>query len=99
LKQEDFDGKVRYSVIRATTMDSEVAIYPNPVTENFQLSVSDVSKEYRYTLISTNGQTIEEAVCKEDNFISLRNFPSGLYYILVYNSFGEVVLNQSLVKY
>ena len=98
IKQEDNDNKIHYSVIRATALDAEVTLYPNPVAEDFQLYVSDASKEYRYRIINANGQTIEEAKCGEDNFISLRNYSSGLYYIFVYNALGEIVLNQSLVK-
>ena len=97
LKMVDLDGSYTYSEIRKVFMDkkTEVQIYPNPVSEvvNISLSFSMLNKPVAVTLLDVNGRVLYQKQILNagtTQSIDVHRLPSGSY-ILKLASAEEII--------
>lgn len=105
LKQVDIDGKYTFSSIvkLALGMNTSVAVYPNPFTDNFNISFSaNKTATASLRLVNVTGQLIFSKsimVNQGNNSILVNNLPSikpGIYYMSISNA--ELNFNSKLQK-
>ena len=105
LKQIDIDGKFSFSnIVKLSSTDNNGSfkVYPNPVTNSFNVLFSASKTGVANLLIrSTNGQTVYRqsiSVIKGNNSVSINGYQlsSGMYYISVTND--EINYNAKLQK-
>ena len=87
LKQVDLDGAYDFSEIRLANLsqDSELSVYPNPVVIGEKLNIAGEYNEAK--LYNING--IEIMKFSNRNFISTKELPKGVYYIVFDNNHSE----------
>jgi len=105
LKQIDIDGKFSFSnIVRLSSTDNNGSfkVYPNPVTNNFNVLFTASKTGVANLLIrSTNGQTVYRqsiSVIKGNNSVSINGYQlsSGMYYISITND--DINYNAKLQK-
>ena len=105
LKQIDIDGKFSFSnIVKLSSTDNNGSfkVYPNPVTNSFNVLFSASKTGVANLLIrSTNGQTVYRqsiSVIKGNNSVSINGYQlsSGMYYISITND--DINYNAKLQK-
>ena len=76
-----------------------VKLFPNPTTDNVNISLSHFSNNYSYQLFSIDGRLINEANSIKNNFIKieLTDYESGLYFINLYDD-GKFIDTYKILK-
>ncbi|MCB9361589.1 MAG: T9SS type A sorting domain-containing protein [Flavobacteriales bacterium] len=106
LKQIDFNGDYEHSriIVLKSINSIDVAIYPNPSSDNLYFDVSESSDEV-LTVQYTNilGSTVSELISTTEgkNTYQLNNFKdlkAGIYMVQLINSNNEVIKYQKIVK-
>jgi hypothetical protein len=64
----------------------DVSIYPNPSSGEIYFSNLDSDITYQITLNDNIGILKEEIELKNKNFIDIKDFPNGIYYLKIQNS-------------
>ena len=105
LKQVDIEGKYTFSSIvkLALGMNTSVAVYPNPFSDNFNISFSaNKTATASLRLVNVTGQLVFSKsimVNQGNNSILVNNLPSikpGIYYMSISNA--ELNFNSKLQK-
>lgn len=83
LKMIDKDLTFAYSRIRSLTFDSnlQASFYPNPVSDQLHLNVSDWTKVSTIELISVKGQSVYKSQKTQNAEIDVSGFPAGIYIV------------------
>jgi surface protein len=83
LQQTDLDGTVKYSDVRSVQFSDLLSVYPNPVQS--VLTVTGVSSEATYTLLSANGTTVMQGtlLASNKNQISVSGVADGIYFLRI----------------
>ena len=106
LKQIDFNGDYEHSriIVLKSINNIDVAIYPNPSSENLFFDLSESSDEV-LTVQYTNmlGSTITESISTNQGentyqVKEFKNLKSGIYMIKIINSNNEIIKYQKVVK-
>ncbi len=91
LKMVDVDGKYTFSDVVPLTVKCDansVNIYPNPSTDFLQVNI-DKNKISNVVIISAAGKTVLTTTLQfENNKISVKALPAGLYVVKIINEFG-----------
>ena len=68
-----------------------ITIYPNPTHDKLQISINSYAQENTISLLNLNGEVLIKKVSNEQLMeISLTEFPSGLYVVLINNNNGSI---------
>ncbi|MDA3879543.1 MAG: chitobiase/beta-hexosaminidase C-terminal domain-containing protein [Prolixibacteraceae bacterium] len=70
-----------HNIVR--TNDSELKLYPNPVSNILRLS-----EEKEYRIFSSTGEYISSGKSSE---VKMSDFPNGLYIVLIDNEFHKII--------
>lgn len=94
LKQIDFDGQFEYSevvTVELTSLNNDVAIYPNPVSNNLTIEgVQGIA-----TIHNLLGQPVKEfSINNEQENIDLSDLTEGQYLLMIQAANGERVIQQ-----
>lgn len=99
LKMVDADGRFTYSniiVIKLTCNGSPVILYPNPTTDN--INISGLRGGELIQVIGANGQfMIQKKAVQAQEKIDVRNFADGVYTVVVLNG-DERILITKIIK-
>jgi hypothetical protein len=106
LKQIDFNGDYEHSriIVLKSINSIDVAIYPNPSSENLFFDISESSDEILTVKYSNMlGRTITESINTTEGkntyqVKEFKNLSSGIYMIQIINSDNEVIKYQKIVK-
>lgn len=86
LQQVDFNGDYEYSSIVKSeieqTTSSTIKIYPNPVTDEFQIDFGDYSTPQSLQIRNSQGIVVKNLE-PTSNTISVSDLSSGLYFLVV----------------
>jgi uncharacterized repeat protein (TIGR03803 family) len=81
----------------ATASVARVDIYPNPTTEGFRITPTEIlSSELYVELVDFNGAVVEKAIVGDDGLDIGRTLPKGIYVLKVIH--GDQVSTHRLVK-
>jgi len=98
LKQTDFDGKTSYSgvikVNRMTNSSDEISVYPNPVNDIVNVSISET--DFTINIYSIDGKLIKSVVNKKS--IDMNDFEAGIYQFVVLSANNYVLKTIKVVK-
>lgn len=98
LKQTDYDGKYKYSDIKAVNFEqttADVVIYPNPI--NNQITIQANEKELAnikiYNALGQDVTNRTQQLSKSSNsiIIDLRNLSNGIYTVKTLNTVNKIV--------
>jgi hypothetical protein len=89
LKQTDKDGQFTYSTIVALSLDNKnvVLLYPNPVKQSANLTISvNAPEDVQCRIIGNLGQTLRsqrfQVLAGSNTFtINVGNLPKGVYHV------------------
>ncbi len=91
LKMVDVDGKYTFSDVIPLSVKCDannVNVYPNPATDFLQVNI-DKNKISNIVIINAEGKTVLTTTLQfENNKISIKALPAGLYVVKVINEFG-----------
>lgn len=90
LKQVDFDGKFEYSKVISQKSnclsEASFSIYPNPTVGKLFIDNTTLDSRFKYSfkLLDQNGKLLKTFTHdqKSNNFLSLEEYTSGVYYII-----------------
>lgn len=94
LQMVDKDQSYAYSGIRSLIFDvPKTSIFPNPVSDKFQINVSDWSKIQHIHIINSTGQemsnfTRSEFAMIQTKGIVVKNLPAGIYVVKITRTSG-----------
>lgn len=99
LKSVDTDGKSEYSQILPITRDAKISSYPNPVSNQLQLQLSnDWNGTYELVVFDLSGRTIMNTQVKAGSYMfDCSNWASGIYNVVMYQD-KQQVYAQRIVK-
>jgi hypothetical protein len=99
LKSVDVDGKSEYSQILPITRDAKISSYPNPVSNQLQLQLSnDWNGTYELVVFDLSGRTIMNTQVKAGSYMfDCSNWASGIYNVVMYQD-KQQVYAQRIVK-
>lgn len=88
IKITEITGKVTYSETALTKNDANFgfSVYPNPVTENFTISISEKSLPATVQLFNAQGQAVFKATTTQSTFKVDKSLKSGMYILRVTSS-------------
>ncbi|UTW61547.1 T9SS type A sorting domain-containing protein [bacterium SCSIO 12741] len=99
LKQTDFDGQYKYSMVRSVNLEklqnSSVDIYPNPTQEKFTVKADHLELE-QIILFNSLGEKITKGITitrgKDQGIadIDISELQSGMYYLLTKTTANKV---------
>jgi len=73
-------------------------IYPNPSKENLHIEWDEIENAKQIKVLDTNGKVMKEQAMKGSHLvISTKKYPSGTYYVTLYNQ-NEVIAKQKFIK-
>jgi Secretion system C-terminal sorting domain len=81
------------SSVSPTTGNIAISLTPNPTTGNISIKGAGMANIKAY---NTMGQLIKEVTCT--NHISISDFPSGMYFIQLFNETGEMMYADKIIK-
>lgn len=99
LKQVDLDGKYTYSSVLPISRDAKISSYPNPVTNNLQLQLSqDWKGIYDLMIFDNTGKLMMKQQIKAGSHIfDCANWAAGIYNVLIYQE-NQQVYEQKIFK-
>lgn len=99
LKSVDVDGTSAYSQILPITRDAKISSYPNPVSNQLQLQLSnDWNGTYELVVFDLSGRTIMNTQVKAGSYMfDCSNWASGIYNVVMYQD-KQQVYAQRIVK-
>lgn len=105
IKEMDFDGRIQLTKPLSIFRSSDaVSIYPNPTTDNLTFNfLSDIKGEVTITYTDISGKVVTENILvnesgKEHVSSIMSDLSEGLYIIQVYDTFGNSILQEKVVK-
>lgn len=76
--------------ITQNTFTENIQVYPNPTTGNFAIKFETIQKDLSVRIMSISGQTIENRIFQNTDFVELNlNQPDGIYLVVVLNEKGN----------
>ena len=95
LKQTNFDGHSQYSqIVSINNLNgSLISVYPNPVKDI--LKIRNLNSTNSYKIYNANGQIVTYG---NANQIDTREWSTGFYQLIIYNSIGEITEKIKIVK-
>ena len=87
--RERISKQMHVSSVDEPQYDGNIAIYPNPVTDELQISGINGYQIWNYTISNLLGQEIMEGDLMS-NVISVSNLPKGMYFITLQNQ-GKII--------
>lgn len=85
LKQEDFDGRATYSVVRIVKGDVSkqltMQVWPVPAVGFFNVSVSGIHKPDMIQVIDMNGRLVKQYTIQNQTQQQVNGLPAGTYFI------------------
>jgi hypothetical protein len=76
--------------ITQNTFTENIQVYPNPTTGNFAIKFETIQKDLSVRIMSIPGQTIENRIFQNTDFVELNlNQPDGIYLVVVLNEKGN----------
>jgi hypothetical protein len=81
LKMVDLDGTFAYSKVVSLRFASEFLVYPNPVSNEFQLSGKEAV--HRFSIKSLEGRTLLYGETFPPDGLDVRHFPAGVYFLVL----------------
>ena len=79
------------STATALAETHDVALYPNPCQDQFRLA--NVKGNANFTIINSLGQTVQQGMYAQDEFITTNHLNSGIYFLKIKNK------SLKLIKY
>lgn len=83
-----------------TTANSQIALYPNPVSGNFVSVRSDLKKDLSYTIMDKVGKTLATGEITKDqqvNQVDVAHLPAGIY-IITFSEDGNKIQTTRFTK-
>lgn len=83
-----------------TTANSQIALYPNPVSGNYVSVRSDLNKDLSYTIMDKVGKTLATGEITKDqqvNQVDVTHLPSGIY-IITFSEDGNKIQTTRFTK-
>jgi hypothetical protein len=74
--------------------NKKITVYPNPTADILNIPIDGI-KTFVFT--DMNGKTIK-TITTEQNFVSLKDLPNGLYFMSVLNEQKIVILTDKIIK-
>lgn len=92
LKMVDMDDTFAYSRITAVNFNNirATGVYPNPVTDRFQLGADDLEGFSEVELVNTAGQVVFTSPTIGSEGIDIQKLPSGMYVVNVKKKDGQL---------
>ena len=75
-----------YTAIKEQRETSALTVYPNPVSDSFQISGADSGSEYK--LINQQGQEVLSGTINGEERIYIAEFSTGIYFLEIKNDLG-----------
>ena len=77
--------------------DSQIKIYPNPVTNELQIEMH-TDKDRILKIINMDGRSILEKHLSDMRSVVKLNVSPGLYQVIIINQVGQTMLTQTIIK-
>lgn len=99
LKQIDLDGKYTYSSVLPINRDAKISSYPNPVSNQLQLQLSqDWKGTYDLVIYDNAGRVIMKQQVKSGSYMfDCANWANGMYNVIIYQE-SQQVYEQKILK-
>ncbi|MBK8599749.1 MAG: T9SS type A sorting domain-containing protein [Flavobacterium sp.] len=69
----------------------DVALYPNPCQDQFRLA--NFEGNATYLIINSLGQTVQQGMYVQDEFITTNQLNSGIYFLKIKNKSMKLIKN------
>jgi len=76
-------------ILHVTSDNSSISVYPNPVSESFQ--INGIDKNTIVTLLDTSGKVVLRRAVAPDEKISVANLPLGIYIVCMADKTIKVI--------
>lgn len=80
-----------------TKTDTQIKIYPNPVTNEIQIE-NNSDKNLSLKIIDINGRSIIEQQLNDIKTVIKLDVQPGVYHVLIKNKTGQIILTQKIIK-
>lgn len=100
LKQEDLDGRTKYSVVRLVKGDISnqltMQVWPIPATGYFNVKVTGMEKDDQLLIFDMNGRMIQKHLIQNQFQLRVNVLPAGTYFVKLASdkSIGQKVIIQ-----
>ena len=85
MKQEDFDGKATYSVVRIVKGDASkqltMQVWPVPAVSFFNVSVNGLIKPDVLQVVDMNGRMVKSFTIQNQIQQQVNGLPAGTYFV------------------
>ena len=99
LKQVDLDGKYSYSSVLPISRDAKISSYPNPISNQLQLQLSqDWKGSYDIVVYDLAGKMVMKTAIKAGSYVfDCSKWANGIYNVVIYQD-NQQVYEQRIVK-
>ncbi len=80
-----------------TKLDAQIRIYPNPFEQVLQIE-NNSNEKVSIKIIDIKGRSIKERQLNEIKTIIKLDIKPGLYYVMITNKVGQIILTQKIIK-
>ena len=106
LKQVDYDGKYTYSPVISVerTVNNQLIVYPNPVTDNLRIEMNiESAGYYTFSFVEVTGSLINEIIYLEKGYNQKTidvsgKLSNGFYLLRVSNQLEETLFVTKIIK-
>ena len=78
---------------------ANITLYPNPATNEITLSIGNTNDSSSYSLYNTFGQLLDQGVVSQNKeVISVSEFSTGIYFIVVKNTVTNIESTLRFIK-
>ncbi|MEP6794628.1 MAG: SBBP repeat-containing protein [Saprospiraceae bacterium] len=93
LKQTDFDGQFKFSIIRSARCEnqnlSNISIYPNPSSGLFYVEGAELNSEIN-VFNSLHEEVMNQLITSDISEMDLGNLPTGIYFIRIGSKVSDI---------
>ncbi len=75
-----------------------ISMYPNPATSEITLSIGNTTDKASYSLYNTFGQLLQQGEVTNNKVLSVSNYTTGIYFVVVKNSVTNIESTLRFIK-
>ena len=75
-----------------------ISMYPNPATSEITLSIGNTTDKASYSLYNTFGQLLQQGELTNNKVLSVSNYTTGIYFVVVKNSVTNIESTLRFIK-
>lgn len=98
LKMVDLDDTFAYSVTKTISMDVELVLFPNPVSDKIYLKGISAESFKAASILTVAGQQVASAQALPANGIDVKHLPEGIYLVQIAKIDGTLSTHKIVIR-